>query len=257
MKTLVNIIILLIILIPAGANAQKGDRLVRQGNKYFDKGDYKEAEIRYLKSLQSRGDEHKGLYNLGDAFYMQNNFKDATAAFDSLKTFKMNDATRSSAYYNLGNSLLKLAKDSSQLAGQALPASIDSYKQSLLLNPEDMDAKYNLAYAQRLLKQQQQQQQNKQGQQNKDKQEQDKQQQNQQQKQDQQQDQQKQQQQQSQEQKAQQQKQQQQQAQQEQISKEDAERMLEALKNDEKHTLENLKKAQIKSMKKVRTDKDW
>ena len=247
---------MILLAIPAGAWAQKGDKLVRQGNKYFDKGNYKEAEIRYLKSLQSKGEQHKGLYNLGDAFYMQNNYKDATAAFDSLRTFKMDDATRSGAYYNLGNSLLKLAKDSAQLAGQALPASIESYKQSLILNPKDTDTKYNLAYAQRLLKQQQQQQQNKQEQQNKDQQDQDKQQKSQQQNQQDQQDKQKQEQKQAQQQQAQQQDQQQQ-AKPEQISKEDAERMLEALKNDEKQTLEKLKKAQVKAMKKVKTDKDW
>jgi Ca-activated chloride channel family protein len=236
--------------------SQQENRLIRQGNRQYEDGEYKKAEIDYIKSTQSGKASHKGFYNLGDAWYMQKNYLQASAAFDTLRTFKMDDETRSKAYYNLGNSLLKAAQDSAQLAPKILPASIESYKQSLRLKPDDADAKYNLAYAQKLLdKSQQQQQQNKDKQDkqdNKDQQQKQDQQQNQdqQQKQDQQnQDQAKQDQQQ--------QDQQQQQSQPQQISKEDAERILEALKNDEKQTLEKLKQAKIQSVRVVKSDKDW
>lgn len=253
MKTTLQNILIFLLATPMMVQAQNGNKLVRQGNKHYDKAEYKEAEIRYLKSLQTKTDPARGLYNLGDAFYMQGNYLDASAAFDSLRTVNMDDGTRSQTYYNLGNSLLKLAKDSAQMAQEALPSSIESYKQSLRLNPNDMDAKYNLAYAQRMLDQQQQNQDPQQDQQE------DQQQQEQQQEQNQQQQDQKEQpqdqQDQQQEQQPPQEQQQQQQAQQ--ISKEDAERMLEALKNDEKQTLEKLKHAQVKAMKKIRTEKDW
>jgi alpha-galactosidase/6-phospho-beta-glucosidase family protein len=150
--------------------------------------------------------------------------------------------------------LLKLAQDSAQVAGQALAQSIDAYKNSLRLDPADNDAKYNLAYAQKMLEKNQQQQQ--QQQQNKDKQDQpDQDQQNQ--------DQQKQEQEKEQEQQEQkdeladQQQQQQQQSKPQEISKADAERILEALKNDEKQTLEKLKQAQIKMTRVVKSEKDW
>lgn len=240
--------------------SQQENRLIRQGNRQYDDGNYEKAEIDYLKSTQADKASHKGFYNLGDAWYMQKNYLQASAAFDTLRTFKMDDETRSKSYYNLGNSLLKAAIDSAQLAQQVLPPSVEAYKQSLRLNPEDTDAKYNLAYAQKLLEKSQQQQQ----QQNKDKQ--DKKDDNQdQQKQDQQkQDQQKQDQQKQDQQKEdqaqqdqQQQDQQQQQGQPMQISKEDAERILEALKNDEKQTLEKLTEAKIKTIRVVKSDKDW
>jgi len=237
--------------------SQQENRYIRQGNRQYDDGNYKKAEIDYLKSTQSGKASHKGIYNLGDAWYMQENYLQASAAFDTLRTFKMDDDTRSKAYYNLGNSLLKAAIDSAQLAQQILPSSIESYKQSLRLNPGDTDAKYNLAYAQRLLDRSQQQQQNQQK--NQDKQDQQKDQQKQdQQKQDQQQNQdQQQQQKEEQAEQDQQQRDQQQQAQPQQISKEDAERILEALKNDEKQTLEKLTEAKIKTIRIVKTDKDW
>jgi Ca-activated chloride channel homolog len=236
--------------------SQQENRLIRQGNRQYDDGNYKKAEIDYIKSTQAEKASHKGFYNLGDAWYMQKNYLQASAAFDTLRTFKMDDETRSKSYYNLGNSLLKAAIDSAQLAQQVLPPSIESYKQSLRLNPADTDAKYNLAYAQKLLEKSQQQQQQ---QQNKDKQD----------KKDDKQDQQKQDQQKQDEQKQDQQKedqakqdqqqqdQQQQQGQPQQISKEDAERILEALKNDEKQTLEKLTEAKIKTIRVVKSDKDW
>ncbi len=64
----------------------------------------------------------------------------------------MNDnrQKKSTSLYNLGNSLLMANK---------VAESIDAYKASLKLDPDNMEAKYNLGYAQDLLKQQQQQQQ--------------------------------------------------------------------------------------------------
>jgi Mg-chelatase subunit ChlI len=230
--------------------AQQDTRHIRQGNRYYDDGEYKKAEIEYIKSTESSRTPHKGIYNLGNALYMQDNYSQAAAAYDTLRTFKMDDRTRSGTYYNLGNSLLKVAIDSTHLAGQLLPQSIEAYKNSLRINPEDADAKYNLAYAQKLLQKTQQQQQQQQ-QQNQDKNE------------DQKQDQQKQDQQQQQQQQDRQQNEDmadqssQQQGQPQQISKEDAERILEALKNDEKETLENLMQAQIKSTRVVKSEKDW
>jgi hypothetical protein len=254
MKICTHITLVILLIIPAGLMSQQSNRLIRQGNKFYEQEDYKEAEIRYLKSLQSRGDAQKGIYNLGGALYMQNNYLDATAVYDTLRTFRMDDDTRSQSYYNMGNSLLKLAKDSSQLAAEALQSSVESFKQSLRLNPDDLDAKYNLAYAQSLLDQQQQQQQQQQNQQ--DQQEQQEQQQDQQQ-QEQQQEQQQQEQQQQEQQQQEQQQQEQRQNQPQQISKEDAERMLEAMKNDEKETLDKMMQAQVKAMRRVKSEKDW
>jgi len=137
---------------------------------------------------------------------------------------------KSAGLYNLGNSLLKANK---------LKESIDAYKGSLRLDPKNPEAKYNLAYAQDLLRQQQQQQkQNQQQQQdNKD--------QNKDQNKEKEQDQNK-------DQNQQQQQQQDNQA----ISKEDAERILNALENDEKNVQEKVKLAKAER-ERVRSAKNW
>jgi len=143
-----------------------------------------------------------------------------------------NNKKKSAGLYNLGNSLLKANK---------LEESIDAYKGSLRLDPKNPEAKYNLAYAQDLLRQQQQQQQQKQNQQqqqnNKD--------QNKDQDKEKEQDQNKDQNQ-----------QQQQQKDNQTISKEDAERILNALENDEKNVQEKVKLAKA-AKERVRSAKNW
>ena len=127
--------------------------------------------------------------------------------------------------------------------------SIDEYKRSLKLNPDDEETKYNLAYAEKMLKQQQQQkkQQNKQ---NKNDKNQQKDQQKKQQDKDKQ-DQQKQDQAKARSTTA---KQQQQQQQEKQMSRAEAERILDALKNDEKNVQKQLHK---KTVVKGNVEKDW
>jgi hypothetical protein len=53
----------------------------------------------------------------------------------------------SAASYNLGNVAL---------GGQQIDAAIEAYKQALRLQPDDMEAKYNLAYAQKMKQEQEQ-----------------------------------------------------------------------------------------------------
>ena len=231
-------ILLSIFLLAAGTSllAQSGNKYIRRGNSDFEDKDFSKAEENYVRSLSKEGTMYKGLFNLGDVYYERNDYRSAGALFDSVARMEVDPGTRSKAFYNLGNSLLSASLEADSIAAKALPLSIESYKQALRLAPEDTAAKYNLAYAQMMLKDQQQDQQNNQDQQQ------------------QQQDQQQQQQDQQKSNGEQQQSQSQQQPRQ--ISKEDAERMLEAMKNDEKKTLEKVKTGQIKG-KAVKTEKDW
>ena len=244
-------------------SAQGENKYIRRGNHDFEEKNFIEAEKNYLESLNKGGKTYKGLFNLGDVYYEQKDYQQAGALFDSVACLDLDGETMSKAYYNLGNTLLSVSLDSDSLAAKALPLSVESYKNALRLNPGDTAAKYNLAYAQLMLKDQQQQQQQQQNQdQNQQQQDQQQDQEQDQQQQDQDQDQQEQDQQdqqkqdQQQDQQADQQQQQSQGQQPKQISKEDAERMLEAMKNDEKKTLEKVKLAKGKG-KVVKSEKDW
>jgi len=246
MKYCISVIMFLVV--STTVFAQKDNRLVRRGNKEYDKQNYSEAETNYLKALDVNYSSVPATYNLGVTRYRQDSMKQAIENWSATALNQENNADlRSQSFYNMGNAMMKT---------QNYQQSIEVYKQALRLNPNDDEARYNLAYAQQMLKKQQQDQQGGGGQNDKknDKKNDQQQKQDQQQNQDQQQDQQNQNQQ-NQQDKNQQNQQQQSQQQQQEISKEEAERMLEAMKNNEKKTLDKVKQQQVGKGQK--TDKDW
>ncbi len=207
--------------------AQGEKKYIRQGNREYEDKKYSESETTYRRALDENNESRDAVFNIGDALYRQKKYEDASKQFIENHNINEDKGKKSQSLYNLGNSLLMANK---------LQESIDAYKGSLRLDPKNPETKYNLAYAQDMLKKQQQQQQqsdkNKEDQNKKD---------------------------QNRNNDQQQQKQQQDQSQQDKqqgISKEDAQRVLNALENDEKNVQEKVKLA--KAMKeKVRTVKNW
>ncbi len=177
MKARVFTILTLVALLCATvASAQKMPErgLVRKGNRLFDKERYAQSADAYQHALQHDSTSFEARYNLGNT-YIRQAMADTTAyddpnssqakmstgfitqaegllqaaAADSLRTAD----ERADAYYNLGNS---------QFVQQKLQDALKSYRQSLVLRPDDMEAKYNYALTKKLLEQQQQQQQDQQ-----------------------------------------------------------------------------------------------
>lgn len=256
------------LMMPGLADAQAERKYIRQGNRQYndfisdtthsDSTLLIKAEESYRKALEEDPNNWDASYNLANTLFRQNRLDEASRQYQALgaKT-DVDKMKRAAAYHNLGNCLLQ---------GNNLQGAIEAYKDALRNNPGDLNTKYNLAWAQDKLKQQQQneqqqnQDQNKQDQdqeQNQD-QNQDQQQSQDQQNQDQQnQDQQKQDQQQNQEQQQENQQQQHQdQNDEQQMSKDDAMRILEALENDEKDVQEKVQKQKAQPQKR-RTQKDW
>ena len=213
-------ITLLFLLVAGGsAFAQKSDRdYLRSGNKLYNDSLFVKAEVDYRKALEVNPKSTDAMFNLGNSLLMQQKAKEAMEQFESA-------------------SKVEKEKD------KQYPQCIEAYKESLRNNPKDNETRYNLALAQKLLKDQQQNQQNQN--QNKD------------QKQDQK-DEQKEQNkdQKNQDKKDQQQNQNQQQQQnKDEMSKENAQQLLNAVMQDEKNVQDKVKKQmQIRGKK---LDKDW
>ena len=243
------IIILLILLQGSWLFAQQEKSLVHKGNELYQQKKYTEAEANYRKSMEKRKNV-EGDFNLGDALFKQKKFTEAGEQFNQLAGSSNNKSIAAKAYHNLGNSLLENKK---------LEESIDAYKKSLINNPKDDETRYNLAYAQEKLKEQQKKdKQNKdknKDNKNQDKKNQDKKNQDDKNKKDQDK---KDQDKKDQDKKDQDKKDQKdgQQPQPNKLSKEDAERMLDALNNDEKQTQDKLKNKKLKGVK-MHIEKDW
>ena len=224
------------------AQAQKAIP-THQGNRQYQDSVFDQAEISYLKALSQDSTYYKARYGLGNAKYKQGNYDQALENYSRIATDPtLGKEERADLFHNMGNAWMQK---------QDYQKAIESYIQALQNQPGKTDTRYNLAYAQKMLQKQQQQQQNQQQQQQNQQQQQQnqqnqdqQQQQNQPQNQDQQQNQQNQQNQQ-QNPGQQQQEQQQQQAQAQKADKkkqQEAERILRAMENQEKNTLDKLKK---------------
>lgn len=252
------VLFLIFALSAAPGYAQKEKKRVRQGNSEYKEGNFQDAEKEYRKALMEKPGYAKGTFNLGDAMYEQENYEESNKLFTEIAERSTNADQKSAAYYNLGNTFMKEKK---------YEESIESFKNSLRLNPNDANAKYNLEYARKKLEEQQQQQkqdkenkdqenkdQNKEDQdkENKDQDKKDKDKKDQDKK-----DQDKKDQDKKDQDKGDQQKDQQQKEQPQQISKQDAQRMLDALQNDEKKTLQKLQKQKAKAAKGRKSDIDW
>jgi Ca-activated chloride channel family protein len=227
-----SLYVFVLLIIPGALYAQGERKYIRQGNKEYEDESYEKSEVQYRKALEKDLSSYEGNFNLGDALYRQQKYEDASKKFSGLTSTEKERKELAKIYHNLGNSLLE---------SNRVEESIEAYKNALRNNPDDYETKHNLAYALNLLQQQKKQQQQQQQQnQNQDKKDQD------QQKQDQQ----------DQQQQEQKQQEQQQQQQKDKISREDANRILQALQQDEKQLQEKLKK-QLARAQRVVVLKDW
>lgn len=136
-------------------------KLIKDGNKLFDEGNYQDAEIMYEKATQVNPNSPAANYNLAVALVKQIK----SSSNDSIKSEMMMRAdslfrlvpelTKDStliamAYHNMGN--IRYETEDYKTA-------VEGYKLSLRHNPSDNDTRYNLRMAQLKLKEQQQQQQ--------------------------------------------------------------------------------------------------
>lgn len=263
--------------------AQQERKFIREGNDLFEKQDFEKAEVEYRKAADKKNESFEAAFNMADALYKQKKYDEALQQFSALAKQETDKQRLGEIYHNIGNTLLALQKNEE---------SIEAYKESLRNRPDSEATKYNLEFARHKQQQEQQdkdqnkdnkdqdkkdQDQKDQNKDNKDQKDQDKKDQDKkdQDKKDQdqkeqnkdnkdnkdqnkdQKDQNKDQQDQNKDQNNK--DQQGQQQQQGKISKEDAERLLEALQNDEKQVQEKVQKqkAQEQKAKKMKIEKDW
>jgi tetratricopeptide (TPR) repeat protein len=126
--------------------AQVDKKYIRQGNHEYDKEKFPESETSFRKALDKNKESADAIFNTGDALYKQKKYEEATRQFEENYSMSEDKKKKSASLYNMGNSLLMNNK---------VQESIEAYKRSLKLDPKNTETKYNLAYAQDLLKQQQ------------------------------------------------------------------------------------------------------
>ncbi len=219
---------LLLLFITTSTFAQKAERdYIRKGNRAYKDSVYVDAEVNYRKALEANPKSTISMFNLGNTLLQQNKVQEAMEQYAGAARIEKDKSKLAQTFHNIGV-VFHAQKDYAK--------AIEAYKESLRNNPKDDETRYNLALAQKMLKDQQNQNQN-----------QDQNQQEQQEKQD------------KQQQQDQQQNQDQQPPQPEknenQMSKENAEQLLNSVMQDEREVQDKVKKQQV--IQGNRLEKDW
>lgn len=220
-------IVLCVLLSGASLFAQEDKKDVRRGNKDYRKSNFKEAEIDYRKALLKDSTSFAATYDLANALYSQKDYEGAANTLEKLSKSAPESQYADRYYFNKGN--VSLQKKDYKTA-------VDDFKQALLRDPGDLQAKESYIYAKKMLENQEN---GGEGEPNQDQQNQD-------------------QQQNQQPSDGQQDKQEGEgQAQQQQISAQQAQQILKAIQAKEKATQEKVEKAKAQNEKSRQKDKNW
>ena len=142
-KKIFAVLFFLSLALAAAGQADKRD--VRAGNRKFRKGEFKEAEIDYRKAVLKDSTSMKAQYNLASSLYRQEDYEGAGKALSAIAP----EGAPASCHFNSGDVALK-RKD--------YAAAVKAFRNALLLDPDDLDAKENYIYAKKMLQNQQDQQ---------------------------------------------------------------------------------------------------
>ena len=214
--------IILLLLTAISVSAQKAERdYIRKGNRAYKDSTYVNAEVNYRKAIDVNPKSAISMYNLGNTLMQQNKLQEAMEQFVAATKMEKDKGNLAQIYHNMGV-IFHSGKDYAK--------AVEAYKESLRNNPKDNETRYNLALAQKMLKDQEQKEQEKE--QDKDKQDQN-----------------------QQDQQNQDQQQQPPQPQENQMSKENAEQLLKSVMQDEKDVQDKVKKQQV--IQGGRLEKDW
>lgn len=138
MRCRIATILFVLLLNAVAVTAQTDRHEVRQGNRKFNREDYRQAELSYRKALVKDSLSVAARYNLASTLYRQENFDGARETMSSLS----GQDVPADVLYNSGDIALQL-KD---YAG-----AVESFRQYLLKNPGDLEAKENYIYAKKML----------------------------------------------------------------------------------------------------------
>ncbi len=210
--------------------AQKAERdYIRKGNKNFKDSTYINAEVNYRKAIDVNPQSTVAMNNLGNTLTQQQKFEEAMEQYVTATKIEKDKDRLGEIFHNMGV-IFQAAED--------YPKAIEAYKESLRNNPRDHETRYNLALAQKMLKDQEQNQDQQDGEDDKEENKQD------------------QEEQQEQDQKNQENQPQQPPQSEEQMSKENAEQLLKAVLQDEKEVQDKVKKQQ-QVIQGGQLDKNW
>ena len=130
--------------------SQSTEKLIQRGNEDFAKYLYEDALEAYQEAQIESPQLPQPYYNAANVFYRQGDYLQALEQLSTALKLSEEDSLKQNSYYNLGNNSYN---------SQELEHAVDAYRAALLIDSNDLDAKYNLELALQQQEQQEQQQQ--------------------------------------------------------------------------------------------------
>lgn len=138
--------------------------LVREGNRQFEKLNYRSSLNRYNEALEYDSLSYEAMYNRANSYQRLRMSESADSTLNAETAYAnyeaivadtlLSDVQRAEVLRNLGESLVE---------GEKYEAALNAFRKSMLLNPDDAATKYNYVLTKRIVDQKrsaQQQQQN-------------------------------------------------------------------------------------------------
>ena len=156
-------LLIVLVLNPSTTEAQyyKERGLVREGNSSFQKRNYQTSYNRYNEALEHDSLNYEALYNRANAHHHLRTTtpEDSTLLAETTYSYYeaiardtlLSKGQRAEVLRNLGESLF---------SDQKYEAALNAFRESLLLNPNSKETKYNYVLTKRIVDQKRQQQQN-------------------------------------------------------------------------------------------------
>lgn len=159
----ISTVVVLVVMLFVGADSlsaqyHKERKLVREGNANFEKNNFNTSYNRYNEALEHDATNYEALYNRANAYHhlRRTNPQDSTLTAET--TFRHYEAIaadtlltkgqRAEVLRNLGESLFSEEK---------YEAALNAFRESLLLNPDDKETKYDYVLTKRIVDQKRQQ----------------------------------------------------------------------------------------------------
>ncbi len=219
-----KVLVIILVFSCVSSFSQNKIELLNKGNEYYQNEEYENAEYYYKQALEKDNTYYKGNLNTGHALFKQSmilvqnqdttapiKLEDTEQFYNNSINLSKNKNEKAESYYNTGNV---------QLLSGKIEESIESYKNSLRLVPDNIQTKHNLALAQSIKNKQDKKQEPKEQEEEKQKQEKEQQSEN-----------------------------------KEELSKEEIEQILNALEREEKEVQEDIQKKKVVGNGKLL--KDW
>ena len=139
---------------PAKESEPTGERDLsvsyENGAEAYEAGAYDEALSRFIELQVERPQDPALMMNIGSTYYRKGDLEAAKRGFGAAAATSAEDAMRAQAVYNLGNVAYR---------EERLEEAVELYKSALEIDPDDMDAKFNLEFVRNEIRRQQEQQQ--------------------------------------------------------------------------------------------------